>query len=56
MCESRHLPTETLIICDETQECPAALNALKYFGEKANEYHAIAAGKVKKTVLRIWEC
>ncbi len=41
------MPVETLIIFDEIQECPAALNALKYFGEKANEYHVIAAGKVK---------
>lgn len=30
------LPGETLIIFDEIQECPEALNALKYFKEKAN--------------------
>lgn len=36
------LPGETLIIFDEIQECPEALNALKYFKEKANEYHVIA--------------
>lgn len=48
MCESRHLPAETLIIFDKIQKCPTALNALKYFREKANEYYAIAAGKVKK--------
>ena len=42
------MPTETLIIFDKIQECPAVLNALKYFGKKANEYYAIAAGKVKK--------
>ena len=35
------LPGETLVIFDEIQECPAALNALKYFKEKANEYHII---------------
>ena len=28
------LPGETLIIFDEIQECPEALNALKYFKEK----------------------
>ena len=31
------LPGDTLLIFDEIQECPAALNALKYFGEKAEE-------------------
>ena len=40
------LHRETLIIFDEIQECPEALNALKYFKEKANEYHVIAAGSL----------
>lgn len=35
-----------LIILDEIQECPAALNSLKYFNEEANEYHIIAAGSL----------
>lgn len=35
------LPKETLIIFDEIQECPNALNSLKYFNEEANEYHII---------------
>ena len=33
------IPGKTLIIFDEIQECSEALNALKYFREKANEYH-----------------
>ncbi|MBE5955431.1 MAG: ATP-binding protein [Lachnospiraceae bacterium] len=45
------LPEKTLIIFDEVQECPAALNALKYFKEKANEYHVIAAGSLLGTLL-----
>ena len=45
------LPGETLIILDEIQECSAALNALKYFKEKANEYHVIAAGSLLGTLL-----
>jgi len=45
------LPGETLIIFDEIQECPSALNALKYFKEKANEYHVIAAGSLLGTLL-----
>jgi hypothetical protein len=45
------LPSETLIIFDEIQECPEALNALKYFKEKANDYHVIAAGSLLGTLL-----
>ena len=45
------LPNETLIIFDEVQECPEALNTLKYFCEKANEYHVIAAGSLLGTLL-----
>lgn len=44
-------PEKTLIIFDEIQECPEALNALKYFKEKANEYHVIAAGSLLGTLL-----
>lgn len=35
---------ENQLIFDEVQECPDALNTLKYFREKANGYHVIAAG------------
>lgn len=45
------LPGETLIIFDEVQECPEALNTLKYFKEKANDYHVIAAGSLLGTLL-----
>ncbi len=45
------LPEKTLIVFDEIQECPSALNALKYFKEKANEYHVIAAGSLLGTLL-----
>ena len=31
--------TETLIIFDEIQEAPRGLTALKYFQEKAPQYH-----------------
>ncbi|MFI3211888.1 MAG: ATP-binding protein [Eubacteriales bacterium] len=44
-------PEHTLIIFDEIQECSSALNALKYFKEKANEYHVIAAGSLLGTLL-----
>ena len=39
-------PKETLIIFDEIQECPDALNSLKYFQEEANEYHIACAGSL----------
>ena len=45
------LPGKTLVIFDEIQECPAALNALKYFKERANEYHIISAGSLLGTLL-----
>lgn len=45
------LPNETLIIFDEIQECPEALNTLKYFKEIANEYHVVAAGSLLGTLL-----
>ena len=44
-------PEKTLVIFDEVQECPDALNTLKYFKEKANEYHVIAAGSLLGTLL-----
>lgn len=39
-------PGKTLIIFDEIQECPNALNSLKYFQEEANEYHIVCAGSL----------
>ena len=40
------IPCKTLIIFDEIQECPNALNSLKYFYEEANEYHIACAGSL----------
>ena len=45
------VPGQSLIILDEIQECPDALNCLKYFNENANEYHVIAAGSLLGTLL-----
>ena len=44
-------PGETLILFDEIQECHEALNTLKYFKEKANEYHVVSAGSLLGTIL-----
>lgn len=37
---------DTLIFFDEIQACERALTSLKYFNEKANGYHIIAAGSL----------
>ncbi|MDR0500332.1 MAG: AAA family ATPase [Coriobacteriales bacterium] len=51
LADQKIFPGDTLIIFDEIQECSAALNALKYFREKANEFHVIAAGSLLGTLL-----
>ncbi len=45
-------PKETLIIFDEIQEAPRGLTSLKYFCERAREYHIIAAGSYMGMALR----
>jgi predicted AAA+ superfamily ATPase len=41
---NKQIDQETLIIFDEIQEVPKALTSLKYFQEKAPQYHLLAAG------------
>lgn len=50
-------PDSTLLFFDEIQACPRALTSLKYFAEKAPEYHVICAcssilspGSTKKNI------
>lgn len=40
------IDANTLIILDEIQEAPRGITALKYFQEKAPEYHVVAAGSL----------
>lgn len=40
------VPHETLIIFDEIQECPNALNSLKYFCEETPDFHIVCAGSL----------
>ena len=42
----KRITPDTLIFLDEVQDCPEALPSLKYFCEKAPEYHVIAAGSL----------
>ena len=45
-------PGETLIILDEIQAVPRGITSLKYFCEKTNEYHIVAAGSLLGVKLR----
>lgn len=40
------LPSKTLVIFDEVQDCPDVINSLKYFCENAPEYHVACAGSL----------
>lgn len=42
----RILPEKTLIIFDEVQDCPQAINSMKYFCENAPWYHIACAGSL----------
>ena len=46
------LPGETLIILDEIQELPRGLASLKYFCERAPQYHVCVAGSLLGITLR----
>jgi hypothetical protein len=39
-------PQDTLIVFDEIQECPNALNTLKYFSENTPHFHVACAGSL----------
>lgn len=45
------IPETTLLIFDEIQEAPGAINSLKYFQENAPEYHILSAGSLLGVVL-----
>ena len=46
MASGQKITTETLLIFDEIQACPKALNTLKYFCEDAPEYYIACAGSL----------
>lgn len=43
---------KTLLFLDEIQDCPEAIQALRYFKEKMPELHVIAAGSLLELTLR----
>ena len=47
----KFLPGETLLFFDEVQDCPEALNSLKYFFEERRDLHVVAAGSLLGVLL-----
>ena len=47
------LPSKTLFIFYEIQDCPEVINALKYFCENAPQYHVACAGSLLGVA---WQC
>lgn len=45
-------PGDTLVVFDEIQDCPRAVQSLKYFCEEMPELHIIAAGSLLGVALR----
>ncbi len=45
-------PGKTLVVFDEIQDCPRAIQSLKYFCENVPELHVIAAGSLLGVALR----
>jgi len=46
------IPGKTLVVFDEIQDCPRAIQSLKYFCENMQELHVIAAGSLLGVALR----
>ncbi len=46
------IPGKSLLFLDEIQDCPEAIQALRYFKEKMPELHVIGAGSLLELVLR----
>ena len=46
------VPGKTLVVFDEIQDCPRAIQSLKYFCENMPELHIIAAGSLLGVALR----
>lgn len=51
MASGHKITTDSLLIFDEIQACPKALNALKYFCEDAPEYYVACAGSLLELTL-----
>ncbi len=50
--EKKIIPGKTLVVFDEIQDCPRAIQSLKYFCEDMPQLHLIAAGSLLGVALR----
>ena len=50
--EKKIIPGRTLVVFDEIQDCPRAIQSLKYFCENMPDLHIIAAGSLLGVALR----
>lgn len=50
--QQKIIPGKTLLFLDEIQQCPRALQSLRYFKEKLPELHLIAAGSLLEFAIR----
>lgn len=50
--ETKIVPGKTLLVFDEIQDCPRAIQSLKYFCEELPELHVAAAGSLLGVALR----
>lgn len=50
--DGKIIPGKTLVVFDEIQDCPRAIQSLKYFCENMPELHLIAAGSLLGVALR----
>ncbi len=50
--QQKIIPGQTLLFFDEIQQCPKALQSLRYFKEKLPELHLIAAGSLLEFAIR----
>lgn len=50
--QQKIIPGETLLFLDEIQQCPKALQSLRYFKEKLSDLHVIAAGSLLEFAIR----
>lgn len=50
--QQKIIPGKTLLFFDEIQQCPKAIQSLRYFKEKMSELHLIAAGSLLEFAIR----
>ena len=50
--QQKIIPGKTLLFFDEIQQCPKAIQSLRYFKEKMSELHLIAAGSLLELAIR----